>query len=470
MTQLAVAIPGHRTFGSGQVRGSRLEGMLRELLPRAIDAAFAATVSSRPLPLREARNMTARSATTFAIAAAFLLATAPAGSAAPFDAAAAWREFDELVRLRYGYLERPGIHGDAILRHFAPAAEATKTPPQFIDVLQLVAHNFADPHFIIGPLNDDDYAVFPTSADLFAEGVGKSFSIVDVRRDSDAAARGVTPGARVVTIDGLSPQLAIERALGRPFAELSREQKNAGINIALAGRRHHRRSLVLASGAETRSFDLAPTNALADSIAARAPVTVDRRPGGVAVIRIENSLGNNATIQAFAGALNSVRDSRRLVIDLRNTPSGGNTTVARGILGHFVDREHPYQIHVVPGEERQFGVPRKFVEYVLPIAPRYRGKVIVLGGHWTGSMGEGLMIAFNAIGIPTAGSQLAHLLGALSNEQLERSGARVDLGEEQLFDVRGRPRENFIPDIHVEREEGSNGADPLLDHALRSLK
>ena len=293
MTQLAVSILGHRTFGSGQVRGPRLEGLLRELLPRAIDAAFAATVSSRPLPLREARIMTVGSATPFvALAAAFLLATAPASSAAPsaaqpFDAAAAWREFDELVRLRYGYLERPGIHGDAILRHFAPAAEATKTPPQFIDVLQLVAHNFADPHFIVGPLNDDDYAVFPTSADLFAEGVGKSFSIVDVRRDSDAAARGVTPGARVVTIDGLSPQLAIERALGRPFAELSREQKNAGINIALAGRRHHRRSLVLASGAETRSFDLAPTNALADSIAARAPVTVDRRPGGVAIIRLK---------------------------------------------------------------------------------------------------------------------------------------------------------------------------------------
>ena len=409
-----------------------------------------------------------------ALAAACLLVTAPADCAAapaaqPYDATAAWREFDELVRLRYGYLQRPGIDGDAILRHFAPAAEASKTRAQFIDVLQLVAHNFADPHFIVGPLDDDDYAVFPTSADLFAEGVGESFSIVDVRRDSDAAARGVTPGARIVAIDGLSPQLAIERALGRSFAELSRQQKNAGINIALAGRRHHPRSLVLATASGTRSFDLAPTNALADSIAARAPVTVDRRPGQVAVIRIENSLGNNATIRAFASALESVRNSRRLVIDLRNTPSGGNTTVARGILGHFVEREHPYQIHVVPAEKRQFGVPRKFVEYVLPIAPRYRGKVIVLGGHWTGSMGEGLMIAFRAIGIPTAGSRLAHLLGALSNEQLERSGARVDLGEEQLFDVRGRPRENFIPDIHIEGEEGSAQGDPLLERALRAL-
>jgi carboxyl-terminal processing protease len=198
-------------------------------------------------------------------------------------------------------------------------------------------------------------------------------------------------------------------------------------------------------------------------------VTVEHRRGGVAIIRIENSLGNNATIKAFAAALQQVSGSKRLVIDLRNTPSGGNTTVARGILGHFVDREHPYQIHVVPAEEREFGVPRKFVEYVLPIAPRYRGKVIVLGGHWTGSMGEGLMIAFEAIGVPTAGSRLAHLLGALFNEQLERSGARVDLGEEQLFDVHGRPREAFVPDLHDEREEGHADADPLLDRAIRSF-
>ncbi|MEJ7663499.1 MAG: hypothetical protein WKG07_30100 [Hymenobacter sp.] len=66
---------------------------------------------------------------------------------------------------------------------------------------------------------------------------------------------------------------------------------------------------------------------------------------------------------------------------MRNTPSGGNTTVARGIMGHFVRREQPYQVHVVPSEERQFGVPRRFVEYVLPLAPFYPGKVVVLGGH-----------------------------------------------------------------------------------------
>jgi carboxyl-terminal processing protease len=386
-----------------------------------------------------------------------------------FNAVAAWNEFDELVRTRYGYLERPGVHGDAILRHFAPQAEASATQADFIDVLQLVAHNFADPHFIVGPLNDDDYAVFPTSADLFAQGRGQQFTIVDVRRDSDAQRQGVSPGSRIISIDGLTPTAAIERALGRPIQELSSQQKDAGINIALAGRRHHRRSLVIANTTGEQAFDLAPTNGFADAVAARPSVTFERRTSGAAVIRIENSLGNNETIKAFAAALDQAKGTNRLVIDLRNTPSGGNTTVARGILGHFIDREHPYQVHVVPAEQRQFGVPRKFVEYVLPIAPRYRGKVIVLGGHWTGSMGEGLMIGFEAIGVRTAGSRLAHLLGALFNEQLEVSGARVDLGEEQLFDVRGKPREDFVPDLHDEREEGHGSRDALLDRALRSL-
>ncbi|MEO7365606.1 MAG: S41 family peptidase, partial [Sphingomicrobium sp.] len=329
--------------------------------------------------------------------------------------------------------------------------------------------NFADPHFIVGPLDDQDYAVFPTSADIFAEKVAGRFEIIDVRRGSDAAAEGVRPGSQIVSIDGLAPKAAIERVMGRRLADLSPPQIDAGLNIALAGGRHHRRLLVLAAAPGERHFDLAPTNAFADTVAARQPLTLEHRHGAT-VIRIENSLGNNATIKAFAAALGQSNSSSRLVIDLRNKPSGGNTTVARAILGHFVSREHPYQVHVVPSEERQFGVPRKFVEYVLPIAPRYRGKVVVLGGHWTGSMGEGLMIGFKAIGVATAGSRLAHLLGALFNEQLEASCARVDLGEEQLFDIHGHPREDFVPDLHEEREEANAGADPLLDHAIRALR
>ena len=115
-------------------------------------------------------------------------------------------------------------------------------------------------------------------------------------------------------------------------------------------------------------------------------------------------------------------------------------------------------------------MPRKFVEYVLPLAPYYPGKVVVLGGHWTGSMGEGLLIGFDALGVKTAGSGLADLLGSLFNERLATCDAKVDLGEEQLFHVNGQPREDFVPPIFREASEGHPGADALLEQAIRAAE
>ena len=70
----------------------------------------------------------------------------------PFDAPAAWAEFTELLRLNYAYLTRPGIDGEAILAYFELRAKAAASKEAFREVLQLVAHNFADPHFSVGPL------------------------------------------------------------------------------------------------------------------------------------------------------------------------------------------------------------------------------------------------------------------------------------------------------------------------------
>jgi carboxyl-terminal processing protease len=190
----------------------------------------------------------------------------------------------------------------------------------------------------------------------------------------------------------------------------------------------------------------------------------------VTIIRFNNSLGDNATIAAFQAALTQAQaSSTGLVLDFRNTPSGGNTTVARGIMGHFVQVEKPYQVYVVSSEERRYGVPRKFVEYVLPLAPYYAGKVVVLGGHWTGSMGEGLLVGFAALGIPTAGSELADLLGALFNEQLTLSDAKVDLGEEQLLQVNGQPREDFVPARTYAAGDGPVDHDLVLEQAIQAV-
>lgn len=402
-----------------------------------------------------------------ALAMLFLASAMPAlaqtadPAARPFDGASAWAAFTKLLREEYAYFERPGIDGEAILSAFEQRAKTAPSDKAFIDILQLVSHNFADPHFIVGPFDPQDWAIIPTASDLFGVHDRANFRIADVRAGSDALAKGVRPDMKVLRIDGQTPRAAIEEISGQPFTALSDEQIGFAFNIALAGRRKQPRKLEVLDGGKRRTFALAPTSDQANRVA-NAPLLEVERQGTLGIIRINNSLGQQALIGQFAQALASLADTTTLLIDLRNTPSGGNTSVARGIMGHFVDRDRPYQMHVIPYEARVLGPPRKFVEYVVPYGAHYPGKIFVAGGRWTGSMGEGLMIGFDAIGATTVGSDLAHLLGGLSNETITGSAARIDLGTEQLFTVSGVPREAYHPAIHIQRAERGMGEDPVL--------
>ncbi len=378
-----------------------------------------------------------------------------------FDAAKAWSSFEKLLHEEYGYFDRAGVDGDAILAAFAARAKAARSDKDFIDTLQLVSHNFADPHFIVGPFDADDWAVIPTSSDLFGTYDGVEFRIGEVRGSGDALAKGVRPGMTVFRIDGQTPRAAIEAITGRPFGVLSPIQIGFAFNVALAGHRKRIRSLDVTDDQRRRTFMLAATSDQANRVRTGPLLDIERQ-GTLGIIRINNSLGDQALIAQFSQALATLANTSTLLIDLRNTPSGGNTSVARGIMGHFVDHDRPYQTHVIPYETRVLGPTRKFTEYVAPYGARYAGKVYVAGGHWTGSMGEGLMIGLDAIGATTVGADLAHLLGALSNETIERSAAKVDIGNEQLFTVTGLPREDYRPQLYLVRAEREKDHDPVL--------
>ena len=67
--------------------------------------------------------------------------------------------------------------------------------------------------------------------------------------------------------------------------------------------------------------------------------------------------------------MRETREAAGLILDLRETPSGGNTEVGRSIIGHFVTEARSFQVHTVPSLEREFSVPRQFTEYVMPRLP-----------------------------------------------------------------------------------------------------
>jgi carboxyl-terminal processing protease len=408
-------------------------------------------------PFRRAAFLAATSLT--------LLMSGPARAedkaSAPFDASVAWASFSKLLHENYSYFDRPGIDGDAILTAFAVRARAARSDKQFIDTLQLVSHNFADPHFIVGPSDPTDWSIIPTSSDLFGRFGGKKFVIDQVRSGSDALAKGMRAGMEVQRIDGRTPRVAIEMITGRPFAALSTVQANFAFNIALAGITRQPRSLNVVDEHARLTIHLAAARDQAKRLQDGPLLSVERH-GSFGIIRINNSLGNDALIEQFAQALATLKDTTTLLIDLRETPSGGNTIVARGIMGHFVDHDRPYQMHIISSEGRMFGPTRKFVEYVTPYGAHYAGKVYVAGGRWTGSMGEGLMLGFDAIGATTVGSELAHLLGALSDDTIDGSAATVAIGTEELFTVTGLPRAAYRPQIYLAHTERDETHDPVL--------
>ena len=141
--------------------------------------------------------------------------------------------------------------------------------------------------------------------------------------------------------------------------------------------------------------------------------------GGVGQVRIHNSLGDPVLVQAFDQALADMAGVAALVIDLRDTPSGGTSSVARGIIGRLVNRPLRYQRHELVAEFRSNGIRRVWDEYAVPRGVPFLRPVVVLVGPWTGSMSEGLAIGLNATrGPPVLGRPMAHLLGALGETVL----------------------------------------------------
>jgi C-terminal processing protease CtpA/Prc len=170
----------------------------------------------------------------------------------------------------------------------------------------------------------------------------------------------------------------------------------------------------------------------------------------IGYIKINNSLGDDALIKAFDEALDNLWSTKGLIIDLRETPSGGNTTVARAIMSRFIEKEMPYQKHSLPVEEKQFGVKRSWIELVSPRRKIYKQPLVLLVNRWTGSMGEGIAIGFDGMNrARIVGDKMAGLLGAIYSFTLPETNIGFSIPVEKLFHVNGSPREEFVPNFLV---------------------
>jgi carboxyl-terminal processing protease len=180
----------------------------------------------------------------------------------------------------------------------------------------------------------------------------------------------------------------------------------------------------------------------------------------VAVIRLNNSIGNTELTPIFDDLMKQAKAMRTVILDLRNTPSGGDSVVAKPLMAWFVEGTKGYQKHERGSES--------WIEQVEGRKDRFKGKLIVLVDHWTGSMGEGTAIGLRAAaGATIVGTPMAGLRGAIESFDVPCFGISLRIPVERLYEVNGTPRELAKPDVLVTEEDlAAAQGDAILNRAL----
>ncbi len=376
------------------------------------------------------------------LAAAILADSSSALAQTAEDFKADALSIDRLIEDNYAYLDRfPSgtAPSSPRLRAEAEAVHDSRSLTRYAE-RRLAA--MADPHAITSRSFNDSWALVPSYSDLWIEQDADGYRVTAVRPDTPAATAGVAVGDRLLEVDHAPTAEAVAAFWRDLGVEVPPDGAGYAARQLAAGRRDRPRVLTIrkASG-EVRTVSL--PSLYATPRQDRPPVAVER--GGKALtIRFNDSLGDDATIAAFDQAMAQARPGETVILDLTDTPSGGNTVVARAVMGWFVSSARPYQVHRLIAEERQSGVPRQWIEEVLPRAGHHHsGPMKVRVGRWTGSMGEGLAIGLDALGAKVSGCPMAGLLGAVYDYRLDHSGLVLKLPTERLSSVGGVRREDF---------------------------
>jgi carboxyl-terminal processing protease len=213
------------------------------------------------------------------------------------------------------------------------------------------------------------------------------------------------------------------------------------LNVAVSGRRAQPRRLGVLRRGEVRSVDLPLVTATNES-----DVTSRRLDGGFGLIRIA-SFANASAVAAFDAALADLRESRGLILDVRRN-GGGDTAVARPIMGRFISETLPYA-HM--RRRAGAGLSAPWTETVEPRGPfTYARPVVVLCDRWSGSMAEGFPMGMRGIGrARIVGTPMMGLGAAVFEIRLDRTGVEAQYSGEPVYDVAGAPRWLLRPDVEV---------------------
>lgn len=352
-------------------------------------------------------------------------------------------DFDELWRTlaeRYCFFGEKRTDWNRVRSLYRPLAVAADSNAAFSDVLRRVLAELYDTHTQLTEGAPGTPRLPPF--DLLVERSGSVATIAAMLEGSAAADAGLKIGDRISAVSG-QPVQAVARDLAPKC--LSRPDPAAdayALNVAVSGRRGQVRNLTVQSDRGSPRRVVLPLKKWPE-----VPDLESRRlTGGIGYIAIR-SFVQEASIEAFDKALAEFRDAPGLIIDVREN-GGGDTAVARPIMGRFITERKPYALM----RRRQgLGLSAPWTEYVDPRGPfTFTAPVVVLTNRWSGSMAEGFPMGMRGLGrAKIVGAPMMGLGAAVFSIKLDRTGVQAQYSAEPVYDIHDQPRWRLRPDVVV---------------------
>ena len=353
-----------------------------------------------------------------------------------------FNEFWNDVNNNYAYFDQQQINWNKVKEIYQPQVKEITNDNDFIRFLETIVNEFHNGHISLSINLNSSNRIIPSGQDIFVQKINDKFIISDIRKGFKADLAGLNIGNEIVAFNDKSIPKQLEQFLPKYTKIFTTEMYQYALNMLFAGTRNIKRKITINKNENQINYfpdslqTIKTTNLIETKIVNKT----------TAYIKINNSLGNSKTIADFDQAVDNFIQYKNLVIDLTETPSGGNTTVARCIMGRFINKTMPYQQHEF--DEKEFQTKRKWVEFVTPRKTQFKGNLFVLVGHWTGSMGEGIAIGFDGLKrAKIIGTEMARLLGAVNGFTMSETKIGFQIPTERLYHINGTPREKYKPEI-----------------------
>ncbi|MCD8417061.1 hypothetical protein J2Q11_01345 [Tenacibaculum finnmarkense genomovar finnmarkense] len=348
------------------------------------------------------------------------------------------------ISQNYVYLEEKNVDLDCIRQYYESEIENLNTEEDTVLFFEYLLDEFYDSHLTLNTNRNSSFRLF---SPIYTKIKNKKAIISNIWQTQIQNIDENLIGAEILKINGLDFYKAIKQFPTHCNDKNSKIVREWIANKILAGRYSQSRILTIKlPNNKIIEFDLDKINIKKDD-----SLLITEIQNEIGIIRINNSLGNNGLISEFDKSINQLKNTKGIIIDLRNTVDGGNSYVARGILSRFIREQKPYQKHWTI---EQYGgnpiVERSWIEYVSPRESQYKKPVVILVGRWTGSMGEGLAIGFEGMErAKIVGSEMERLAGEINGFSFINQKYGYQLSTTKLYHINGIPREKYVPTNYV---------------------